>query len=52
VRNQRGTICYVFQLDKPGPYQAYKHRLGKTLLLGLDFLVAGDVVRTVALEPH
>ena len=27
------------------------HQLGKTLLLGLELLVAGDVVRTVALEP-
>jgi uncharacterized membrane protein len=31
--------------------ESYKHQLGKTLLLGLEFLVAGDVVRTVALEP-
>lgn len=28
-----------------------KHQLGKTLLLGLELLVAADVVRTVALEP-
>ena len=32
-------------------YESYKHQLGKTLLLGLEFLVAADVVRTVALEP-
>jgi uncharacterized membrane protein len=47
----RGTVRYLFQLDKPGAYQSYKHQMGKTLLLGLEFLVAGDVVRTVALEP-
>jgi len=47
----RGTIPYVFQLGRPGAYENYKHQLGKTLLLGLEFLVAGDVVRTVALEP-
>jgi uncharacterized membrane protein len=47
----RGTIRYLFQLGKPGAYESYKHQLGKTLLLGLEFLVAGDVVRTVALEP-
>ena len=29
----------------------YKHSLGKSLLLGLEILVAADVVRTVALEP-
>ena len=32
-------------------YQNYKHSLGKSLLLGLEILVAADVVRTVALEP-
>ena len=47
----RGTIRYLLQLDKVGAYESYKHQLGKTLLLGLEFLVAGDVVRTVALEP-
>jgi uncharacterized membrane protein len=47
----RGTIRYLFQLGKPGAYETYKHQLGKTLLLGLEFLVAGDVVRTVALDP-
>ncbi len=47
----RGTLRYLFQLHRPGAYESYKHQLGKTLLLGLEFLVAGDVVRTVALEP-
>jgi uncharacterized membrane protein len=47
----RGTIRYLFQLDKPGAYERYKHQMGSSLLLGLEFLVAGDVVRTVALEP-
>ena len=47
----RGTIRYLFQLEKTGGYESYKHQLGKTLLLGLEFLVAGDVVRTVALDP-
>jgi uncharacterized membrane protein len=47
----RGTVRYLFYLHEPGAYENYKHDLGKTLLLGLEFLVAGDVVRTVALEP-
>ena len=47
----RGTIRYLFKLGQPGAYESYKHQLGKTLLLGLEFLVAADVVRTVALEP-
>jgi len=32
-------------------YERYKSQLGKGLLLGLEFLVAADVVRTVILEP-
>jgi len=32
-------------------YQQYKILLGKWLLLGLEILVAADVIRTVALEP-
>ena len=47
----RGTVRYLFHLDQAGAYESYKHQLGRTLLLGLEFLVAGDVVRTVALEP-
>src|SRR6516164_970811 len=47
----RGTLRYLFQLDKPGAFERYKQQMGRSLLLGLEFLVAGDVVRTVALEP-
>ena len=47
----RGTVRYLFRLDRPGAYESYKHQMGRSLLLGLEFLVAGDVVRTVALEP-
>jgi len=47
----RGTVRYLFKLDEPGAYESYKHQMGRSLLLGLEFLVAGDVVRTVALEP-
>lgn len=32
-------------------YERYKTHLGKGLLLGLEFLVAADVVRTVVLDP-
>jgi len=46
-----GTIRFIFKKEEPGAYENYKHQLGKTLLLGLELLVAGDVVRTVALEP-
>ncbi|NTU78128.1 MAG: DUF1622 domain-containing protein [Chloroflexales bacterium] len=35
----------------PEAYESYKVQLGRGLLLGLEMLVAADVVRTVALEP-
>ena len=47
----RGTVRFLLKLDQPGAYESYKHQMGRSLLLGLEFLVAGDVVRTVALEP-
>jgi uncharacterized membrane protein len=47
----RGTVRYLFRLERPGAYESYKQQMGRSLLLGLEFLVAGDVVRTVALEP-
>jgi uncharacterized membrane protein len=47
----KGTVRYLFKLDEPGAFSSYKHQMGRSLLLGLEFLVAGDVVRTVALEP-
>lgn len=46
-----GTLRYLFAQGRTGAYESYKHQLGRSLLLGLEFLVAGDVVRTVALEP-
>ena len=35
----------------PIRYTEYRHALARTLMLGLEILVAADVVRTVALEP-
>jgi len=51
VTISHGTVRFINKLEKPGAYESYKQQLGKTLLLGLELLVAGDVVRTVALEP-
>ncbi len=48
------TIRYLFQAalhpGVKGRYQRLKISLGRTLLLGLEILVAADIVRTVALE--
>jgi uncharacterized membrane protein len=32
-------------------YASYRERLGRSILLGLEFLVAADIIRTVAVTP-
>ncbi|MEV4477677.1 DUF1622 domain-containing protein [Nonomuraea sp. NPDC049504] len=32
-------------------YQRYRKGLGRAILLGLEFLVAADIIRTVAISP-
>jgi uncharacterized membrane protein len=34
-----------------GGYEAYRRLLGRSILLGLEFLVAADIIRTVAVTP-
>ncbi|MBI4526721.1 MAG: DUF1622 domain-containing protein [Deltaproteobacteria bacterium] len=48
-----GTVRYLFHIKQkvPDAYTIYKVQIGRALLLGLEFLVAADIVRTVALEP-
>ena len=50
------TVRYFFRMVKRSPsmldrYTDYRHTLARTLMLGLEILVAADVVRTVALQP-
>lgn len=35
----------------PTGYRDFRQRVGKAILLGLEFLVAADIVRTVAVSP-
>ncbi len=51
VTIKRGTVRFLRHIDEPGAFESYKQQLGQPLLLGLDLLVAGDVVRTVGLQP-
>lgn len=51
VAIKRGTVRYIFHLETTGAYEGYKRQLGRPLLLGLDLLVAADVVKTVTLAP-
>ena len=34
-----------------GAYEYYRRLLGRAILLGLEFLVAADIIRTVAVTP-
>ncbi len=49
------TILFLYQMRRGGPvdaaYERYRRGLGRAILLGLEFLVAGDIIRTVAIEP-
>jgi uncharacterized membrane protein len=47
-----GTTRWVFHsVNKiAGGYERYRVVLGKTLLIGLELLVAADIIRTVALD--
>lgn len=33
------------------PYESFRKQLGRSILLGLEFLVAADIIRTVAITP-
>ena len=47
------TVVAVVRLVRreAGVYRGYRRRLGRSILLGLEFLVAGDIIRTVAVVP-
>jgi uncharacterized membrane protein len=44
------TILYAIRASGPRRYDEYRIRIGRTLLLGLEILVAADIVKTVAIE--
>ncbi|HEX6986073.1 MAG TPA: DUF1622 domain-containing protein [Planctomycetaceae bacterium] len=46
-----GTLVRSLRSCRGGAYVEYRATLGRGILLGLEFLVAGDIIRTVAVEP-
>lgn len=36
---------------RPSVYEVYRQQLGRAILLGLELLVAADIIRTVAVTP-
>ena len=47
-----GIVRYFLhtRLEVSGAYKRFKDRIGNALLLGLEFLVAADIIQTVALN--
>lgn len=48
------TFWCLLRLRKPDlttTYNAYRIMLGRVILLGLEFLLAGDIIRTVVISP-
>lgn len=49
------TVLYLLRIlsarADENTYKSYRHGVARALLLGLEILVAADVIRTVALEP-
>jgi len=50
-----GTLYSTILFLKPQPdqdrYLLYRQSVGRSILLGLEFLVAGDIIRTVVVAP-
>ena len=38
-------------VDGADSYRSYRQGLGRAILLGLEFLIAGDIIRTVVVAP-
>ncbi len=46
-----GRFLYRVAQHEATPYRLYRQDLGRAILLGLEFLVAGDIIRTVVVAP-
>lgn len=44
-------IRWLKKSDRVSAYQQARQETGRSILLGLEFLVAGDIIRTVATSP-
>ncbi len=45
------AAALVRRRGRDSVYRSYRRQIGRSILLGLEFLVAGDIIRTVAVEP-
>lgn len=46
-------VCFLLgrHVGADSPYRTFRKNMGKAILLGLEFLVAGDIIRTVVVSP-
>jgi uncharacterized membrane protein len=44
------TVLFLRRRATEGVYDTYKIRIGRSLLLGLEVVVAADIVKTIAVE--
>jgi len=48
-------VVYLVAVSRPeardGAYERLRHNLGRTILLGLEILIIGDIVRTIIVDP-
>ena len=45
------SVVYFKKKDIGGRFDVFRTSVKKNMLLGLDFLVAGDIIRTVTVDP-
>ncbi len=49
------SVIYAYRTIRTGPkeeeYNGFRASLGRSILLGLEFLVAADIINTVAIDP-
>lgn len=45
------SFRYLTRVRADGAFALYRIGLGRAILLGLEFLIAGDIIRTVATSP-
>jgi uncharacterized membrane protein len=45
------AVMFLATWRHPDSYSDARHRIGRAILLGLEVLVAGDIIRTVAVSP-
>ena len=46
-----GAAAVELGRHETGIYRHFRQQLGRTILLGLELLIVGDIVRTVATQP-